>query len=363
MSSWKCTHCGLVNFATVEVCRRCQTSATGGYAGNQYVQPNVQQPAPQNNWHANPPAPPVNYQTGNLSQPQMNYQTGNLTKPLPQSPTNDYTQPQNFAPNDNYQQGNSFPQQNNYQPQQQQDYTQPPSYQSPQNNYWQNDGQQQSGGYAYNQGDSFNANYPPQSHSNYQQSNYAQTDYSQAPSYGAPSVGAYQPLYSTGYGAQGAGIWREGNKLVMHKQALLPDRCVKCNAPTNGEYQHRKLSWLHPAWALLILASWIIYLIVYLAIRKKAEVDLGLCEEHKAKRRTGIGIGWITALLGFASIFLAIGTEKPGFVFLGILLFLFGVIYGSIAASVVGVAKMDDNYIWMKRVNENFLANFPPTGR
>ena len=27
-------------------------------------------------------------------------------------------------------------------------------------------------------------------------------------------------------------IWRDGKVLVMTRQAWLPDRCVKCNAPT-----------------------------------------------------------------------------------------------------------------------------------
>jgi hypothetical protein len=337
MSSWKCNNCGLVNFATVEVCRRCQSPAMNGAVSNH--------PSPSNFQPHNAPPQKDSWQNNFAQQPD--YRTGNLPAQFPQASSNDYSPNQSYQPND-YAQDNGYPQNS--------DASQNSGY-ADNHPYSQPPGYQQSSGYAYNKGGTDGLNYPSQPYTN-----YSQTDYSQAPSYGAPSMGGYQSSYSAGYGAQGAGVWRDGDKLVMHKQAMLPDRCVKCNAPTNREYLHRKLSWLHPAWLLLILASWIIYLIVYLAIRKKAEVDLGLCEQHKTSRRTAITVGWVTALLGLGCFILAIASETPGFIFLGILLFLFGVIFGSYAANVVSVTKMDDNYIWIKRVNKDYLSSFPPSG-
>jgi hypothetical protein len=339
MSSWKCSRCGLVNFATLEVCRRCQTSATDGYVAKQY---------PQGNFQANHSAPPQNYQTGNLPAQFPQAPVNNHRQSGNDSPANTYQQ-YSDAPGDAYSQGGDASQNNGYAGNHL--YSQNGGHQ-PSQGY-----QQNSSGYAYNRGDTNGLQNPSQPYAD-----YAQTDYSQAPSYGAPSMGAYQSSYPGGYGGQGAGVWREGDKLVMHKQAVLPDRCVKCNAPTNNEYLHRKLTWLHPAWLLLILASWLIYLIVYLVIRKKAEVDLGLCEQHRANRRAAITVGWVTALLGIGCFILAISSDTPGFIFLGILLFLFGLIFGSYAANVVSVTKMDDNYIWIKRVHRDYLANFPTTG-
>src|SRR5687768_6974211 len=42
-----------------------------------------------------------------------------------------------------------------------------------------------------------------------------------------------------------AGLWREGNVMVMHKLAPLPDICLKSNQPAVGRLK-RKLSWHHP---------------------------------------------------------------------------------------------------------------------
>ncbi|HUY92595.1 MAG TPA: hypothetical protein VMV10_27900, partial [Pirellulales bacterium] len=58
----------------------------------------------------------------------------------------------------------------------------------------------------------------------------------------------------------GDGVWRDGAVLAMHKRAVLPDRCVKCNRPAGGGRLKRSLSWHHPAWFLLILISLWIYL-------------------------------------------------------------------------------------------------------
>src|SRR5690242_5147889 len=56
-------------------------------------------------------------------------------------------------------------------------------------------------------------------------------------------------------------IWRNNAVLVMTKQALLPNRCVKCNAPAEEQLK-RKLTWHHPALYLLVFISILVYAIV-----------------------------------------------------------------------------------------------------
>src|SRR5438552_2849057 len=106
MSSWKCMNCGIVNFATAEVCRRCQCPVTGTTAANPYAQPNFQQ---QN--------PPSNFPASHFA-PQTNYQTANLSEGVQQLPANPYAQ-NNDYPQTGYSNGNSqplnYPQGNNYQ--------------------------------------------------------------------------------------------------------------------------------------------------------------------------------------------------------------------------------------------------------
>jgi hypothetical protein len=345
MSSWKCHNCGLVNFAGIESCRRCQTSATGGYNAGQYGQgnPQVNRAPQQGNIQAGNSVPLPNYQTGNL-QPQFPQTSdGNFRQSNNPAPDNGY--PQNPARQDQpYAQGGNDSQSTGYAGNDL--YSQNTGYQ-------QNNDYQQNSGYAYNNGAANNLNNSSQPYAG-----YSQTDYSQAPSYAATGAGGY----SAGYGAQGAGVWQNGKKLVMHKQAQLPDRCIKCNAPTHGAYLLRKLSWMHQGWSALVLLGllgWIIFAILSLTIKKKAVVDLGLCEQHLSSRRTNMIIGWAITIVGIGLFALAISTEAPLMILLGIVMFFAGLIIASLATKVVTVVKMDDNYIWLTRINKDYLSNFP----
>lgn len=51
-----------------------------------------------------------------------------------------------------------------------------------------------------------------------------------------------------------AGLWRQGNLLVMHKAAPFPNICLKSNLPATHRLT-RNLSWHHPALVLLVLAG------------------------------------------------------------------------------------------------------------
>lgn len=160
-------------------------------------------------------------------------------------------------------------------------------------------------------------------------------------------------------GMPGAGIWREQSTLVMSRDALLPQRCVKCNAFTNGRLT-RKLSWHHPALYLLLLVAFLIYLIVAMIVRKSATVEVGLCEEHRAKRRTFIWITWILVLLGLAGLLLAIMANDGGPALIGILVLLTAIIFGVTATRVTYPSKIDERFVWLKGVNPDYLNQFPP---
>ena len=153
-------------------------------------------------------------------------------------------------------------------------------------------------------------------------------------------------------------VWRNNSVLVMTKEALLPNRCVKCNAPANEQIR-RKLTWHHPALYLLILVSLLIYAIVAMVVRKTAVVSIGLCEEHFSARRRDI---WLTCLLVFLSVasFVLAAMMEEGLLALAGAVFIFGAaIYGSVTIRLVTPAKIDNYFVWLKGVNQNYLQQFP----
>jgi hypothetical protein len=156
------------------------------------------------------------------------------------------------------------------------------------------------------------------------------------------------------------GVWREGKTLVMSKDASLPDHCVKCDAPAKFHLT-RRMSWHHPALFLLLLLAWILYLILALVLRKQATVSLGLCEEHYQRRKKMLTVGWVMFAIGLVSPVLGFSTDYPGIALLGILLLLISIIWLSIVTRVVTVKKIDDHFVWLTGLNENYLARFPST--
>jgi hypothetical protein len=155
------------------------------------------------------------------------------------------------------------------------------------------------------------------------------------------------------------GVWRDDKTLVMTKDAQLPDQCVKCNAPAHGFKLKRKLSWHHPALYVVILVAWIIYLVLAIALSKRATVFLGLCTEHIKRRRTFLTIGWIMFAIGVITPVLAFTNDYPGVGLLGILLALISIFWLVFANRVVTVKKIDDRYVYLTGIDANYLAQFP----
>jgi di/tricarboxylate transporter len=146
----------------------------------------------------------------------------------------------------------------------------------------------------------------------------------------------------------------------MSKDASLPDYCVKCDAPADGFRLKRNLSWHHPALFLLILLAWLLYLILAMVLRKRATVYLGLCREHSEKRRTLLIAGFVILAVSVALIFGAIASDYPAVALLGLVGILASAIWLAFIARVVTVKKIDDQFVWLNGINENYLSRFPP---
>lgn len=176
---------------------------------------------------------------------------------------------------------------------------------------------------------------------------------------------AYATPLGTGINAQG--IWRDGGKLITTREAVLPQYCVKCNAPADGFYGQRKLYWYHPALALLILLNLLIFAIVAMILRKKATLMVGLCRRHHKRRLWLIATTWFFVLAG---IVIMIGGPVEGMELreewlvmaglLGGLVLLIAALVAGLMARVLVPTKIDDRYAWFKGCGNEFLSQFPP---
>jgi MFS family permease len=146
----------------------------------------------------------------------------------------------------------------------------------------------------------------------------------------------------------------------MSKDAALPDRCVKCNAPAGGFRLKRKLAWHHPAIYLLAFMAVLIYALVAGIVSKRAIIYVGLCADDVRRRRRKIAVGWLLFGASFVGIILAFAYNSGILGLLGIGAFFFAVVWLIVVARVVTPKKIDDHLIWLKGINSDFLSELPP---
>jgi len=177
--------------------------------------------------------------------------------------------------------------------------------------------------------------------------------------------------YATPMPYRDEGAWREGVNLVIRKSSSLPCRCVKCNMDVTDGWRWRKtLYWHHPALALMILfPGLLIYAIVALIVRQKAEVEASLCEAHRATRNKWLAATWAVALLSVACIFggimYAAGVKRGegvglAIILIGIVLIIAAVVVGGFAR-VLTPTKITSDFAYLKGAGAEFLATFPST--
>lgn len=161
-----------------------------------------------------------------------------------------------------------------------------------------------------------------------------------------------------------AGLWRQGNLMVMHKHAPLPDICLKSNLPATHRLK-RSLSWHHPALILLVLIGVLIYAIVALIVRKTATIQIPLTEEWFHRRRRRMIFAWsmflsAMALIPIAAFYGEQADWAPVAVIAAILLMIGAAIYGLVACRLVSPNRMTDTYIWLKGVHPDYLDRLEP---
>jgi hypothetical protein len=162
----------------------------------------------------------------------------------------------------------------------------------------------------------------------------------------------------------GGGVWRTGDLLVLQKGAVLPDRCLVCNGPMMVQWPKR-LYWHHPGLYLLILLNIVIYAVAAMMARKKADLVIPLCSEHDRKRRRAVSTSWLTGLGG---LLLVIGSctqiessESTFVVMLAIgLTSLLAGLTIAMKGNPVLPKKIDNSYVWLKKVHSSYLASLPP---
>ncbi|MCP4190842.1 MAG: MHS family MFS transporter [Planctomycetaceae bacterium] len=165
------------------------------------------------------------------------------------------------------------------------------------------------------------------------------------------------------------GVWRDGNLLVMAKNADLPQRCLKTNGPASPIPIKHRLSWHHPLIYLPllmgILPGLVLYVFLVIVFVKKATVEIWLSDQWKAVRRRRMFIAGLFATVGI--IICLVGgllmiSTSPWWTFgliLGVLVLFGSAIYGLQSASVISPKRITNSHVWLKGVHPDYLDDLP----
>jgi len=155
------------------------------------------------------------------------------------------------------------------------------------------------------------------------------------------------------------GVWQKGKILVMSRQANLPARCIKCNIPEKQFRLKRKLTYIHPAWYVLILLNFVIFIIVALFVQRSATVYLPLCPEHRKRRWMWVGITWLTFLSAVALAVAGVAYESLVWALVGLGLLLISLAFLVIAVPTVTSKYITSDFLWVRGSGPKYLSQLP----
>jgi hypothetical protein len=153
--------------------------------------------------------------------------------------------------------------------------------------------------------------------------------------------------------------WSNGAEVVTERQADLPDRCFKCNAPAGGYKKKIVLRWHKPGWYLLILVNILVYAIVASFVSNKADLRVGLCPGHRTRHRNMVLGAWAAVLGPMVLTGVGIGMDSMGTAMAGLVLFLAGIIFAIVGTRIATPARVDEHFAHLKGAGPAFVTSLP----
>lgn len=141
--------------------------------------------------------------------------------------------------------------------------------------------------------------------------------------------------------------------------AVLPARCVKCNAEVQEILKKQRFYWHHQAWFALVLLNAIIYIVVAMIVRRHADVTFGLCGPHRRRRKRGVLVAVGGILLSLALIFVGIATSQSALLLIALLGFLGFIVVAIVKGRTLLPVRIDKTGAQFKGCGEAFLASLP----
>jgi hypothetical protein len=157
-----------------------------------------------------------------------------------------------------------------------------------------------------------------------------------------------------------ARLRREGNRLIVPRDAQLPPYCVKCGQPAEKTIS-KNFGW-HQQWLyLLIFLGVLLYVIVATIVMKRQRVNVPLCRAHAQRRVAMLWAGWLL-MLGFIPLGILVGSmggpgdDNSGWgVLVGFVTFIAACVCFAVGANLMRPREITDTQATFTGVSLIFL--------
>ncbi len=184
---------------------------------------------------------------------------------------------------------------------------------------------------------------------------------------------------------EAGGVWRDGALVRMERNATLPGRCVACNAPALPKRVDRRLYWTPWQWraaawgtplammglafggmetaGVLVLPAIVILAIANAIIRKRIDIEVGICAKHARLRQAlgWAGLACMALVIGslFAIDVVGAGNLATLVGAAAVLLVVVGVAYSFTTSQRIGIRRLTTEHAWLKGVDRVFVDSLP----
>jgi hypothetical protein len=137
----------------------------------------------------------------------------------------------------------------------------------------------------------------------------------------------------------------------MTGDSVLPSRCLRCNTSSSVALRNVVIDY-YPAYNLATR------LIGY---RRWTRFTLGLplCRKHNLSRATSIVLGMLIIFVGIGVAVAGFGYNLQLLLYVGLFVIISGFVVAAIKGSPISVHKFEEPYLWLKGIDEDYLASLP----
>lgn len=150
-------------------------------------------------------------------------------------------------------------------------------------------------------------------------------------------------------------VWRSGQALVVKKESVLPDCCVKCGTPAAGQAVDKWLFWHTPILLPVALLSWPFYLLLAVLMRKTMTMSMPLCQRHVTMRKwvTILGVALLPASI--LSVLTALTQSIPVLMLLAMLMVISSAVVIGWVRNPIWALRFEGEFVFVHNVHPNVL--------